>query len=298
MRRTIHQSTPSALYAQHLQFPATIFAIKNAGLAIGIGVSSSFIVLVSFSWGIFVFDEHVHSRLDACFAVGCMMAGLLGMAYHSAPNGIEEDLAGERGNMEEHENENGEYQCLSSVSSDDVDGEHTELLETPSDEEAIVGDGGVIVGGTPNEEDESIPRSYILCFGIKWSRRTLGIFSAVFSGIYGGSIMVPMKWAPDDAKGMGYLISFAVGAATVNLSLWIIRGLYLSYTKGSLSAGYDALPSMHLRKMWKYGGACGLLWSIGNFFSIISVDFLGEGVGYSVVQSSILGTTCSAFVLL
>lgn len=34
---------------------ATIYAVKNAGLAIGIGVGSSFIVLVSFTWGIFVF---------------------------------------------------------------------------------------------------------------------------------------------------------------------------------------------------------------------------------------------------
>jgi hypothetical protein len=37
----------------------TIYAVKNAGLAIGIGVGSSFIVLVSFTWGIFIF-EYVH----------------------------------------------------------------------------------------------------------------------------------------------------------------------------------------------------------------------------------------------
>mmetsp|Transcript_40567 Transcript_40567/g.45691 ORF Transcript_40567/g.45691 Transcript_40567/m.45691 type:complete len:331 (+) Transcript_40567:339-1331(+) len=64
---------------------ATIYAIKTAGLAIGIGVGSSFIVLVSFSWGIFFFDEHVHSRFQACSAVACMLCGLAGMAYYSAP---------------------------------------------------------------------------------------------------------------------------------------------------------------------------------------------------------------------
>ena len=44
---------------------ATVFAIKNAGLAIGIGVGSSFIVLVSFTWGIFIFEyvAYVRSRL-------------------------------------------------------------------------------------------------------------------------------------------------------------------------------------------------------------------------------------------
>lgn len=269
----------------------TIFAIKNAGLAIGIGVGSSFIVLVSFTWGIFVFGEHVHSRLDACFAVGCMMLGLLGMAYYSAPNVIEEALE------EEHRLDpaeiGGEFQCLRSVTSDDGEEGQDQLLEMPSveqhdEEEAVAGDEVVIVDSTPGVYIDELSDSHIVCFGSKWSRRTLGILSATFSGVYGGSIMVPMKWAPDDAKGMGYLISFAIGAATVNLSFWIIRGLYLSRRMGSFSAGYDALPSMHFRKMWRYGGACGLLWSIGNFFSILSVEFLGEGVGYSVVQSSIL----------
>ena len=41
--------------------------------------------------------------------------------------------------------------------------------------------------------------------------------------------------------------------------------------------------------MWLYGGTCGLLWSIGNFFSIIAVDYLGEGVGYSATQTAMLG---------
>ena len=98
-----------------------------------------------------------------------------------------------------------------------------------------------------------------------------------------------MKFAPPDAKGLGYLISFAIGAAVVNLSLWIFRYMYLFQRYGSLFRAYQALPSFHLRKMWLYGGTCGTLWSIGNFFSIISVEFLGEGVGYSVVQASMLG---------
>jgi hypothetical protein len=31
---------------------ATVYAVKSAGLAIGIGVGSSFIVLISFTWGV------------------------------------------------------------------------------------------------------------------------------------------------------------------------------------------------------------------------------------------------------
>ena len=63
----------------------TIYAVQNAGLAIGIGINSAFIVLVSFIWGIFIFDEHVHSRLVASISIGLMMLGIVGMAYFSAP---------------------------------------------------------------------------------------------------------------------------------------------------------------------------------------------------------------------
>ena len=64
---------------------ATVYAVKSAGLAIGIGIGSSFIVLVSFVWGIFVFGEQIHSRFWACFAVFLMILGLFGMSYYSSP---------------------------------------------------------------------------------------------------------------------------------------------------------------------------------------------------------------------
>lgn len=257
----------------------TIFAIKNAGLAIGIGVGSSFIVLVSFTWGIFVFNEHVHNRLHACFAVGLMMMGLLGMAYYSAPDVIEEELQDER------EEFRGQYEYRSIESSSD---EELPLQEQSSDSnlDANVPDG--MQNDMLTENDDNSSESHTVLMGMKWSRRSLGILSAMFAGTYGGSVMVPMKWAPADAKGMNYLISFATGAATVNLSIWFIRFMYLSCRRRSLSAGYQALPSLYFAKMWKYGGACGLLWSIGNVFSIFSIQYLGQGVGYSVVQSSIL----------
>lgn len=291
----------------------TIYAIKNAGLAIGIGVGSSFIVLVSFTWGIFVFDEHVHSRESACAAVALMMTGLLGMAYFSSPKamaGLTSDHSMD--DEGEHPRSAMDYQCIQSVPStgEEEEGEEegfrdeiTDNEETPpaTDDEENPRDD------SPNnreEEDETavvvemLPSdiaqvrsdsSHVVCCGGKWSRRTLGILAAMFTGIYGGSILVPMKWAPDDAKGTEFLISFGIGAATVNLSLWIMRYLYLCQKHQSYTLAYKALPSFHFRKMWKYGGTCGLLWSIGNFFSILSVEFLGEGVGYSVVQSSILG---------
>lgn len=40
--------------------------------------------------------------------------------------------------------------------------------------------------------------------------------------------------------------------------------------------------------MWRPGGLAGLLWSVGNIASMISVANLGEGVGYSIVQAQLL----------
>ena len=245
----------------------------------------------------------MHSVLGACFAVGCMMTGLLGMAYYSSPSSNSSSVASDDDDLET---------LVEPVEPSDLVS-YQELIVSPSEEV----DAGASAGGfrdEPGQADEEIqhdtpitPQSlsesqdmvdldeihpsiptHVLCCGMKWERRTLGILSAMFTGIYGGSIMAPMKWAPDDTKGMGYLISFSIGAATVNLSLWALRYMYLCHRHQSLSRAYYALPSFHFRKMWLYGGTCGLLWSIGNFFSIISVDYLGEGVGYSVVQASML----------
>jgi len=88
----------------------------------------------------------------------------------------------------------------------------------------------------------------------------------------------------------GYLISFGIGAAIVTLGLWVLRfGNNYWYYHGNFQLAYQALPSLHLRVMWCAGGTSGLLWSTGNFFSLISVYYLGEGVGYAVCQAGILG---------
>ena len=100
--------------------------------------------------------------------------------------------------------------------------------------------------------------------------------------------MAPMKYSPKDTKGVRYLISFAIGASIVTVGLWVMRFLYYCKKYESVGAAYRNLPSFHFRKMWVAGATCGLLWSIGNFFSLYSVYYLGEGVGYPLVQTSIL----------
>lgn len=278
---------------------ATIFAIQNAGLAVAVGVSSSFIVLVSFTWGIFVFGEHVHSRFEAVLAVLCMVCGIAGMAYYSSPS-VAHHAAYEQLPPASAATTTTKTETTNqgSIENEVVDTFRNELVED------VTGVGRISkssfgleqsddefdaeVDGRPNgarhQHLPSVPSGHVWFCGIRWQRRVLGVLAAVFNGAYGGSIMVPMKFAPPEAAGRTYVISFGIGASIVTVILWMFRYLYQCCRRKSLSEAFAALPSFYVRQMWFYGGLCGLLWSIGNFFSILSVQYLGEGVGYSVIQ--------------
>lgn len=306
---------------------ATVYAVKTAGLAIGIGVGSSFIVMVSFWWGIFVFNEHVHSKWGASFAILCMIMGLVGMSYYSSPDS--NNTAATTSNTASGNHENNRltvtletpvvsrrgvsgtnYTIVNNSQSHTIeDDSEIVVIDNDSEEEDHEGDGlhrirttGENTGTGENEDvalsfdatDDGFAQQaqqqeqHVVLCGVKVTKRQSGILSATFCGLYGGSIMVPMKFAPPDANGVGFLISFSIGASIVTISLWLVRFLFCCHKYQSASVAYNSLPSFHLRIMWLPGGISGLLWSIGNFFSLFSVYFLGEGVGYPLVQTSIL----------
>lgn len=102
--------------------------------------------------------------------------------------------------------------------------------------------------------------------------------------------MIPLHFAAlSGYGGPSYVISFACGAMLINVTLWALRYLFELYrVNGSVGKAYYALPSFHVRELWYLGGLSGLLWSMGNFASIVSVTLLGQGIGYSFTQSSML----------
>ena len=279
-------------------------------------------------WGIFVFDEQIHSRSKACLAIFLMMVGLLGMSYYSSPVA---NHPPDHHPVDVMMMDNGDgtssvvYQeVVESRSSDDEDNFGDErlgavnALQTPSPEIASLQNTKTVLTDRtsrttysdsvpsvvdPEEGDAaslhphdaassasiSIQSSHVITWcGVVINKRRLGMLAAMFCGVWGGSIMAPMKYSPADTKGVGYLISFAIGASIVTLALWAARFLYYCQKYESAAAAYRHLPSFHFRTMWLAGGTCGLLWSIGNFFSLFSVYYLGEGVGYPLVQTSIL----------
>lgn len=325
---------------------AAVYAIRNAGLAIAIGVGSSTIVLVSFIWGIFIFDEDIHSKWGASLAVAMMMSGLAGMSYYSSPVVIQQTKHDADGIQSVAGDGSGtEFLCMTSMR-DEGEGILKQRQRPPKSHQIAVNNtddttpirqpvvaekdtasvglfstaraeiiDSLSIGGLerdnfddeyrdplqPSSQSLSQPSAAriinplerIHVCGITLTRRQLGISGALFNGIWGGSIMAPMKLAKHtssgNTQGVHYLISFGIGAAIVTTALWILRfANNLVYYQGSPSKAYRALPSFHFKVMWCAGGTSGLLWSMGNFFSLISVHYLGQGVGYSVVQAGML----------
>mmetsp|Transcript_1581 Transcript_1581/g.2831 ORF Transcript_1581/g.2831 Transcript_1581/m.2831 type:complete len:383 (-) Transcript_1581:160-1308(-) len=254
---------------------AFIYGVRNAGLAVIQGISATFIVLVSFIWGIFIFQEGVRSTLDATGAVGLMCIGLWGMSYYSSPEVLRHEL-GPDSSTSNNENTEEENPSANNIG----------YLNVQQEDESQFEDELQYPGNTTEIEVKQL--DYVDVYGYRICRRKMGLAAAVFNGVWGGSIMAPMHYSKGNTGGLGYVISFAIGASIVTLFLWIMRYAYHVNRTGSFVKGFEALPSFHVRVMWLAGGTAGTLWSIGNICSMISVEYLGEGVGYSVVQSAML----------
>jgi Transmembrane family, TMEM144 of transporters len=277
--------------------------------------ASSLIVLVSFTWGIFIFQEPIHSQFGASVAILSMILGLIGMSYYSSPSIPQQPVVYAEVVTAAEEEDNSDLNDIQATpkhfSDNDVEismhATHRSTITNSgngSQHRNIEGDCENVSAPVHEMEDDTssvrivaiddaqlhdheIIRHVVIC-GYVVSKRHLGMLSAAFCGLWGGSIMAPMKFCSADTKGTHYLLSFSIGASIVNIVLWMLRYLYNVIQYQSFYDAYKNLPSFHLRKMWLAGGTSGILWSIGNFFSLISVFYLGEGVGYPLVQTSIL----------
>ena len=246
-----------------------IFAIRNAGLAISQGIVASSIVMVSFIWGNIIFREPAKSQIFAYFAVWLIMAGLYGMSYFSTAETL--DTASTHSSGDEQKEEETLVPLRKNSDSFDNDAPSvTEPLEITQQQQPIGN------------------RRSILIFGKTYSRRNLGLLSALMCGLWGGSCLVPMHYSTGDTNGLGYVISFSVGALVVTIMLWIFRFSYQLFLLRNIKEAYEVLPSFHFRVMWQPGATAGALWSLGNVGSIVAVEHLGQGVGYSASQAALL----------
>jgi hypothetical protein len=151
-----------------------------------------------------------------------------------------------------------------------------------------------------SDDDRRLPstlRLPVLCswFYSSFSERTLGMFGAVFNGLMTGSSLIPLHYAKQHGYGgANYMISFAGGSLVANTGVWMLYAAFLLYSlpstpaSGLRSAWWSSLPPWHVRELGGPGCAAGVLLTIAMFGSILSVTYLGQGIGNSVIQSKIL----------
>jgi len=155
-------------------------------------------------------------------------------------------------------------------------------------------------------------------FGL--SQRELGILGAVMNGILTGFSLVPIHYAKKQGfGGAAYMLSFSSGALCANITIWAIWffvKLFLAWREQMTLAApatasatevatvedsngvnsflhlarqtYESMPLCHFKQLYIPGFSAGLLLSIAMFGSILSVTYLGQGVGNSIIQSKIL----------
>lgn len=130
----------------------------------------------------------------------------------------------------------------------------SEIIQTENNDEdeelATKGNGGSV----------AMIKSFIQYLnenGIDLNQRQLGTIVAAVGGFYGGSVLVPLHYAPSNTKGFTYVFSFAVGASFVNVMLWVLRFGYYFHKKRSFSVAYNSLPSFHVRSLLLPGATSG-----------------------------------------
>jgi hypothetical protein len=175
-----------------------IYGVRNAGLAISVGIWSGLTVLISFIWGLFIFDEPVKSLEKTFFGAILMISGLIGMSYFSSPS------APQRSSVVHTLINNDEVESLAFI--DDLS---QNLLASPDDESQVeafaksctIQEGTERDDGVENVDNQADDMGItdrgqtISILGFNISRRRLGLLGAATDGIMGGSSLVPMHYS-------------------------------------------------------------------------------------------------------
>eukprot|EP00038_Savillea_parva_P002608 m.115843 g.115843 ORF g.115843 m.115843 type:complete len:347 (-) comp10894_c1_seq4:137-1177(-) len=222
----------------------SFLAIPRIGLAISQGVWGGVAILVSFLWGAIGPDEissKIRSLPLSVLAIAYLIFGIYGI------------LLSERFSTSRDAEEPDDFEG----------GERAGLLAS----QHAMGDGET---GLQRKEEPINPQRF-----------AAGLVSAILTGCFGGSILVPLSFVPDEYSGIGFLPSFGIGAAGSGL---LITGSYLIYHRATTpSLGKIVCSSLP-------GMAAGVIWNAGNVFSILAMGPLGNltyGVAYPIMQCAL-----------
>lgn len=269
-----------------------IYGIRMAGLAIAVGTWASVMIGVNFVWGILIFQEPVHNIWSTIGAFSLLAFGLVGMSHFSAP---------EKQMQSSTEDGNNDGQQLSPTSNNNntpygvhnkMDVEDRNLIDSGQGQQ---GQYQTPFSMLTEDKKEEEPQTTVLC-GYIMSKRKAGILGAVFNGLMTGSSLIPLHYAEQEGfGGARYMISFATGALMSNCIIWVaffglnyVKTMQQDLSGSMLWQAYEGMPLWHVQQLWLPASIAGFLLTIAMFGSILSVTYLGQGVGNSLVQSKIL----------
>lgn len=284
---SVSDFTPWAFLSAILWVPggtAGVYAVRRAGLAISVGIWSCVIVIISFIWGVLIFGEKQKSgALGAVKAVSILCIGLCGIAYFSS---CEPESKKElNNNCAEEEEVIDETTPLSSVGGDGT------TTSEGKDQVSLDLETFPHCGQPPHSHQTlhiHLP-PLISKRTIHIPKYHLGLFFAFLNGLLAATIMIPLHYAPPHStQGIGYSMSFGIAAMTVVVFAWLLRWFVCALQCRSVKDGYHSLPSFHFKDMLRPGMLAGLLYSIGNLSGIVSIQKLGNFMGYSLNQSSMI----------
>jgi len=291
---------------------AAVVSISNCGMAVGQGIWTTLIVIVSFIWGAFIFDEEFKSLPLGCGGAGLIILGAYGMTMtgikkedeHAKepsigafkkidPVALESNVDPDIEQVDTEENRASTLprppssKSVGSADSNDSDGKFAHLLDDAEAQSETLENLQDLLDEERQPVGERVAwqgRSdvYTEVCGMRIRRRTYGILAAVFNGCYGGSVMAPLKFAGGAAAGISFVISFGVGVLGITSLIWFVW--WVGY---QLGATQEKLPSLQIRVMLVPGTISGLLWALGNFSSIYAVIYLGQATGYSACQANL-----------
>mmetsp|Transcript_10227 Transcript_10227/g.37645 ORF Transcript_10227/g.37645 Transcript_10227/m.37645 type:complete len:366 (-) Transcript_10227:898-1995(-) len=229
----------------------SFLAIPLVGLSLAQGVWGGTAILVSFVWGLTVFDETIKIIPLAAVGLLLLIVGVLGIAF-CVPIG--KLVVWRRKRKAAAAGEQPAEQHIT---------DRTALL------------GGGANGDAAIDVKEGAPSAGKGFFG-----RALGFIFAIAVGLTGGSVLVPTK-IEEKYEGIAFLPGFGVGAVALGAVLLL---LYVGYRRMTareepiVFAPWPVLPA---------GLVSGLLWSGSNLGALYAIPKLGYSVAYPIYQCAI-----------
>ncbi|KAL3933295.1 MAG: hypothetical protein SGBAC_010463 [Bacillariaceae sp.] len=293
-----------------------IYAIRNAGVAVAVGTWSSIQVITSCIFGILIFQESVKDTRQTIMAIMTLMVGLVGMSHYSDSSAAKESSKDDTARTsslttiasvadyapvvaaESTEEAAGYIPIPRKTKRSVSDGiDHHKVIPFELEMENSISITQPLMDGTDTYDDEFNTKDgkerMVRIFNgrIVLTQRQMGLLAAIVNGAWGGLNLIPLHYAQRDSgmSGASYLISYATGSLIVCASIWV--GLFVYHymnNQQNFQEALDHLPSWHVRELGLPGMLAGLLYSVGNFCSILAVAYLGQGVGFSFCQGQLL----------